>query len=70
VISCHPSGRPIGEVPITGVDYTPKTISGSFTVPASGCPAQWLRLVGKASEFPKEQQVTIRALRLEKAGEQ
>jgi hypothetical protein len=70
VISCHPSGRPIGEVPITGVDYTPKTISGSFTVPASGCPAQWLRLVGKASEFPKEQQVTIRTLRLEKAGEQ
>jgi hypothetical protein len=67
-ISCHPSGRPIGEIAITGVDYTAKKISGSFTVPAAGCPAQWLRLVGKAAEFPKEQQVTIRSLRLEKAG--
>jgi hypothetical protein len=68
-ISCHPGGRQIGEVPITGVDYSPKTISGSFTVPETGCPAQWLRLIGKASEYPKEQQVTIRTLRLERAGE-
>lgn len=69
VISCHPSGRQVGEAPITGVDYTPKTISSSFTIPEAGCPAQWLRLLGRASEFPKEQQVTIRTLRLERSGQ-
>jgi hypothetical protein len=56
------------EVPITGVDYAPRRISGSFVVPADGCASQWLRLVGQAAEFPKTQQVVIRDLRIAPEG--
>ena len=38
-----------------------------FEVPA-GCPAQWLRLSGVSSDMPQQADVTIGALKLEKAG--
>jgi len=69
-LSCHPGERQIGEVPITGVGYSAKSISGEFSVPAAGCPAQWLRLTGKAAEFPKQEQVTIRSLRISRVDRQ
>ena len=67
-VSCHPGGPTGLEVPITGLDLSPKRFSSEFTVPASGCPGQWLRLVGDAAEFPEDQQVTIRDLRIVEAG--
>jgi len=67
-IACKADGREIGSVPIAGVDFTPGRIAGSFVVPASGCPAQWLRLAGAAAEFPKPQQVRIRGLTLTRRG--
>ncbi|HWT13574.1 MAG TPA: hypothetical protein VN231_12525 [Allosphingosinicella sp.] len=67
-VACHPGDRVLAEIPITGVGRTAKRVSGAFTVPARGCPGQWLRLVGRAVEFPDDQQVTIRQLRIEGAG--
>jgi hypothetical protein len=43
-------------------------MGASFTVPAQGCRAQWLRLAGVAAEFPNEQSVTIRNIKLAKDG--
>lgn len=66
-LACHGSERILVEVPITGVEFTPKRFQASVSVPA-GCPAQWLRLTGRSAEFPKDQRVTIRGLRLARAG--
>lgn len=67
-ISCHPGNRRLTAILIAGVDFSAGRIAGDFTVPDSGCPGQWLRLVGNSAEFPKDQQVTIRALRIEGGG--
>ncbi|WP_129793613.1 hypothetical protein [Sphingosinicella sp. CPCC 101087] len=63
-VTCHPGGGRLVAVPITGVDFASRRLSGSFTVPASGCLGQWLRLVGTAAEFPEDQQVTVTGLRI------
>lgn len=67
-IACHPGERAIASVPIAGVGYTPRRIAGAFSVPATGCSAQWLRLEGMSAEFPKPQQATIRRLRIARSG--
>ena len=67
-VACEPRGRPIVVTEIIGVDFNPKRFDGTFTVPAAGCPGQWLRLTGTAAEFPKDQRVTIKQLRLEGGG--
>jgi hypothetical protein len=67
-VACHPGASAIVVSEITGVGFDAKRIEGSFTVPPTRCPGQWLRLVGKAAEFPKEQQVTIRQFRIERGG--
>ena len=51
---------------LKGIDYTPRTIAGTFTVPA-GCGAQWLRLHGIAGEFARAQSATMSELRIEAA---
>ncbi|HEV2866166.1 MAG TPA: hypothetical protein VGX37_06590 [Allosphingosinicella sp.] len=67
-VSCYPGG-PVGlEIPITGVVSNARTFTDEFTVPPRRCPGQWLRLVGTAAEFPKDQRVTIRQLRIEGPG--
>ena len=66
-VSCHPGDSVLVAVPIVGVEFTPKRFTGEFTVP-QGCAGQWLRLSGESAEFPKPQQVTIRDLRIARAG--
>jgi len=66
-ISCHPAGAEIASVPIQKLTYTPAAVTTSFTVPASGCPAQWFRLVGTPSEFPAAQSITISDLAVGRA---
>ena len=66
-VGCLANEQILGEVPIGGVEFTPKTFGGTFTIPA-GCSAQWLRLVGRAAEFPKDQQLTMRELRITRSG--
>lgn len=66
-VSCRSGSQLLVAVPITGVEFTPRRYAGAFTV-TPGCDGQWLRLVGDAAEFPKQQQVTIRRLRIARAG--
>lgn len=62
-LSCNVSKTPLLSLPLTDIDYSPRTVTGAFTVPA-GCPAQWLRLSGAAGEFPKAQNATISEVRV------
>ncbi len=45
-----------------------QSIESSFTVPPSGCPAQWLQLVGIAKEFPRTRSARLTRLSLAKSG--
>jgi hypothetical protein len=62
-IACTGSKAQLLSLPLRDVDYTPRGLSGEFTVPA-GCAGQWLRLSGTAGEFPKGQSATIAQLRI------
>lgn len=57
-ITCTGSKAQLLSLPLRDVNYTPRTFSGEFSVPA-GCAGQWLRLRGAAGEFPKGQDATI-----------
>ena len=67
-VSCQGSKAVLAQLPLTNITYAPRLLSATFTVPASGCGAQWLRLAGGAAEFPQEQSATIRGLRIAKEG--
>jgi hypothetical protein len=57
-VTCTGSKAQLLSLPLREVNYTPRTLSGQFTVPA-GCAGQWLQLRGSAGEFPKAQDATI-----------
>lgn len=63
-LECLQSKAVIGELVLTKVNYSPRRLGGEFSVPAQGCPAQWLRLMGTSSEFTKAQNATMRGLTL------
>jgi hypothetical protein len=63
-LSCHGSKATLVQLPLTNITYAPRLLAASFTVPAAGCGAQWLRLSGAAAEFPDEQAATIRDLQI------
>lgn len=63
-LECLQSKASIGELVLTKVNYSPRRLGGEFTVPGQGCSAQWLRLMGTASEFTKAQNATMRGLTL------
>ncbi|TFI59909.1 hypothetical protein E2493_01260 [Sphingomonas parva] len=67
-LSCHPKGPVLLDLPLTKINFTPRKLGGEFTVPAGGCPAQALTLLGVAAEFPTEQSVTIRDMKIGKSG--
>jgi hypothetical protein len=67
-LACAGNPAMLAQLPLTGITYAPRTMGVNFVVPAAGCKAQWLRLAGNAAEFPMEQNVTIRNLRLAKDG--
>jgi hypothetical protein len=54
--------------PVAGVTLDSAAARGwTFTLPA-GCAAQWLRLSGSSTDISQQVDVTIRALKLERAG--
>lgn len=67
-IVCHPGSAAIATIPISNISYAAKQIRGEFVVPPSGCPAQWLRLIGTAAEFPTALNATISDLQVQPAG--
>jgi hypothetical protein len=67
-LSCHPGGSEIASVPIQKLTYTAAPRRGEFTVPAGGCPSQWLKLIGTPAEFPAAHSITISDLQVRRAG--
>jgi hypothetical protein len=65
-VACVPSKSEVGSVPITRLSYAPRLVSGRFVVPAAGCSAQWLRLIGTPAEFPTPQSMTISQVKVAK----
>jgi hypothetical protein len=61
VVRCD-GGADIASIPLGG-----SAPGASFAVP-TGCRAQWLELVGTASDIPQQSDVTIRQLRLSRGG--
>jgi hypothetical protein len=53
-VTCAAGGGELLRLPITDTTYSPRAMTGTFTVP-SGCGAQWLRLKGIAGEVPTGQ---------------
>jgi hypothetical protein len=69
LVTCNTgAGAQLLEVPLQRVGAAPKAIAAAFTVPASGCPAQWLRLTGLPGEFPTGQTATISAVQIRPEG--
>ena len=54
-------------LPLANITYAGRTVAAAFTVPAS-CPGQWLQLIGEPTEFPKNESVSIRNLKIQKMG--
>lgn len=67
-VTCLQSKEGVAEIALRNVDSSPRRIAGEFAIPAQGCSAQWLKLVGTPSEFAKGQSATIRNLQLSPAG--
>jgi hypothetical protein len=63
-MACNPGDARLLELPVIGVATAPKRFSAVFAVPASGCPAQWLRLSGVAGDVESAQQAAISGLTL------
>ena len=66
-IQCQQSKSEIADLVLRKLTYAPRIVSVNFTVPASGCSAQWLRLVGAPGEFAKAQNAAISAVQIESA---
>jgi len=67
-VTCLASKASLLQIPLVGIDSSPRGLGGSFTVPASGCAAQYVSLDGSPGDVPAEQTVTIGALELRPAG--
>jgi hypothetical protein len=67
-VQCQPSKAEVADLVFRKLTYAPKVMAVNFTIPASGCSAQWLRLIGTAGEFPKAQNATISTVQISAAG--
>lgn len=66
-IACR-GGAGLVELPLGNVTYSPQDFSRNFVVPAGGCPAQTIELVGVAGEYPAQQTARITGLTLRPGG--
>jgi len=64
-LACRTGSAPLFTMPVTNINSASRVLAREFTVPASGCGAQWLRLTGAPDEFPTAQSVTISDVRIE-----
>lgn len=66
-VECLDGKTTLLSLPLANITYAGRTIATAFTVPAS-CPGQWLKLIGEPTEFPKNESVSIRNLKIQKMG--
>lgn len=67
-VACNGSNASLVAAPLRDITYNPRDVAVEFSVPASGCDGQWLRLQGVAAEFPTNQSVKISELSLQRVG--
>lgn len=58
-IACREGGEPLLDYPLTPSFRFGTAPASGFAVPASGCGAQWLTLVGRPAEFPRTRSAVI-----------
>jgi hypothetical protein len=61
-IGCAPGDVQLLQLPLTGVAAASRDFTAIFTVPASGCAGQWLKLVGIAGDIGATQSAAIGGL--------
>ena len=66
-VSCAQGSARLVEMRLAKITSAARLLGTQFNVP-TGCPAQWLRLSGAPADFPAEQDVLVREVRIEKAG--
>jgi hypothetical protein len=66
-LACAGAPAPLAQVPLRDIVSAPRLVAGSFTVPANGCGAQWLRLEGVAGDVAAEQDAHIADLQVVRA---
>jgi hypothetical protein len=66
-VTCVPAGQPLLQLPLVGIDSSPKAFKTAFTVPA-GCSPQWLKLEGVPGDVETAQSVTLGNLSIERDG--
>jgi hypothetical protein len=66
-MQCTKSNAMVFELPLANITYAGRNVAGNFTVPPK-CPAQWLKLVGDPTEFPKIENVVIRSVGIQQRG--
>jgi len=64
-LACRAGDAQLFTMPVTNINSASRTFTREFTVPASGCSAQWLRLIGAPDDFPTAQSLTISDVRIE-----
>jgi hypothetical protein len=67
-VSCAPGDAALVQLPLTNVASAPRLVSAGFTVPASGCAAQWVKLDGRPGDVAAEQNASIADLQIVPAG--
>jgi hypothetical protein len=68
IVACEAGGAALLQLPVTRAASAPKAFTGVFTVPAGGCPAQWVRLNGVSGDVESRQSVTIDSLSIKPEG--
>jgi hypothetical protein len=63
-VSCTTPPGLLGQVEIRDLTYASKTFAFEFSVPASGCEAQVLRLLGLPGEFPTQARAAIASVEI------
>lgn len=66
-VQCLDGKTTLLSLPLANITYAGRNVATAFTVPAS-CPGQWLKLIGEPTEFPKNESVSIRNLKIQKMG--
>jgi hypothetical protein len=67
-VACAPGNKPLLHLPLRDVDSAPKRFAASFSVPGSGCAAQWLSLDGTPGDVAAEQTARLSRLQIAQDG--
>lgn len=64
-VACAGNDNGLLQLPLTGVTPAAKGFEGVFTIPATGCATQWLKLTGVSGDVATNQSATITNVSIE-----